>query len=65
LDAIAKVASKIRLRLSRCASEPNSDSVSTDTGVTSRGWEPDSPADGFCAVDDIAVGAPSSARAST
>src|ERR1700729_2329823 len=40
---MAIVASKIRLRRSRCASEPSSDSASTATFITSRG----------CAVDPL------------
>ena len=57
------VASSIRFRRSRCASEPSSESLSTDTGITSRGCAPvadvdDRFGDGFGVGDDIADTAP-------
>src|SRR5271166_3406768 len=48
---------RVRLRRSRCASEPSSDSASTATFMTSRGCESETRAE-FGFADDICEGAP-------
>src|SRR5271156_2657541 len=54
---MAMVASRMRLRRSRCASEPSSDSASTATFMTSRGCESGTRLEFVFAVD-ICRGAP-------